>query len=495
MPSPLLEKLFSVAETHPEREAIVERSGAITYSSLAQEVREVGTRLAANTVVEARVILVLENSIEFVVSMYACWYAGLVVVPIDVSARRRELSRVINTTKPSFLISSGQNRFATEVAQEVGLPVVRVPSRSQRNSEHSDASRRNCDDAIVVFTSGTTGNPKGVVLTQKNLASNANSIIQYLGLSASDSSVVVLPFNYSYGNSILHSHLCVGAKLLIGDSMMYPQRVADRLRQSGVTGFSGVPTTFSLLLSRSDFAVDPPPLRYVTQAGGPMGKALTSSLVGALNPKTDLYVMYGQTEATARLTWLPPNCLSEKLGSVGIPIPGVQIKVCDESGQRVGVGQIGEVVASGDNIMSRYWNNPVETEKVLAEGWLRTGDLGYLDSDGYLFLVDRASEMIKSGAFRVSPSEIEELIGELEFVDQVAVCGVPDDLLGQVPIAFVVGEESSCNTQEITRYCRKNLSLQKVPREIYWRKALPRTSSGKLRRRVLSESYLKGNWK
>ena len=217
-----------------------------------------------------------------------------------------------------------------------------------------------------------------------------------------------------------------------------------------------------------------------------MSKDLTVRLRNALDESTQLFVMYGQTEATARLTWVPPDRLDEKLGSAGIPIPGVTLRIQGRNGQPMGVGQVGEVLALGDNIMSRYWCNPEATARTIVDGWLHTGDLGYLDADGYLFISGRASEMIKTGAYRVSPKEIEELIASLDCIDEVAVCGVPDKLLGQVVAAFLVGAESPANARKVLSLCRQSLSLHKVPRHIEWRDRLPKTASGKLKKHKLA---------
>ncbi len=217
-----------------------------------------------------------------------------------------------------------------------------------------------------------------------------------------------------------------------------------------------------------------------------MSRDLTARLRKAMHPSTRLFVMYGQTEATARLTWLPPDMLDAKLGSAGKAIPGVTLRVEGKDRVNMAAGEVGEVLALGDNVMSRYWGNPEATEKAVTDGWLHTGDLGYLDEDGYLFIQGRASEMIKTGAYRVSPREIEELIASLEFVDEVAVCGVEDELLGQVVAAFLVGDESAAHSREVLSLCRRSLSLHKVPRHIEWRRRLPKTTSGKLKKHMLA---------
>lgn len=489
MSDSLLNNLFHVADEMPDKLAITSEVESITFRSLAAAVQRVGTALRSKSGVQSRAILVLANSIDYVIALFGCWAAGLLVVPIDASSKKREILNVINHAMPDLIISSVKRKDAMYAADIANITFVDI--REVRHDATNRVYERcdEADDAMLIFTSGTSGNPKGVVLTHRNLYANTVSIVEYLHLSSADSSVVVLPFHYSYGNSVLQTHLFVGGTVIIGRSMMYPQQVTDQLRQYNPSGFSGVPTTFSLLLSRSDFAVDPPALRYVTQAGSAMDGQLTSRLRESLRENTVLCIMYGQTEATARLTWLPPEYLDKKPGSAGIPIPGTDVRIIGKDGATLAADRVGEIVARGENIMSRYWENEEATASAIVNGWLHTGDLGSIDTDGFLFIQGRASEMIKTGAYRVNPKEVEEVIAEFGFVKEVAVCGVPDELLGQVIVAFIVGQESEEHAREILEYCRRSLSLHKVPKGVIWKSSLPKTSSGKFRKRILVDDW------
>jgi long-chain acyl-CoA synthetase len=344
------------------------------------------------------------------------------------------------------------------------------------------------DLAAIIYTSGSTGNPKGVTLSHANLAANVASILAYLKLTPADRTVSVLPFHYSYGNSVLHTHLAAGACLVIENNLLYPHRVVERMVSSGATGFAGVPSTYALLLNRVALdKYDLRSLKHVTQAGGPMTPALTQRLVAAL-PHTRVFVMYGQTEASARLTYLPPERLQEKLGTVGIPIRDVTLEIRDESGARCKPGVTGEVCARGPNIMVGYWQDEVATRAVLKDGWLATGDLGFLDEDGFLHLVARKTEMIKTGAHRVSPNDIEEALAALDGVEESAAIGVPDELLGQVVKVFVVARRG-CTVAEsdIRRHCQRQLAQYKVPKHVEFIDSLPRGAGGKLQRFRLLE--------
>ena len=266
--------------------------------------------------------------------------------------------------------------------------------------------------------------------------------------------------------------------------------VMQRLQNEGVTGFSGVPSTFAILMSRTHIdEFDLSAMRYLTQAGGGMTAALTRRLVDELPPHVRLFVMYGQTEASARLSYVPPERLREKLGSIGIPIPGVSLTIRDAQGRECAPGEVGEVVAAGENLMVGYWNDPAETSLVLKDDGLHTGDLGRKDADGFIFLVDRIKNMIKVGANRVSPREIEDAIAEVTGVAEVCVAGVPDELLGEAVEAFVVvAPGAEVPIERILAHCREQLALYKVPRAVHFRDVLPRSAAGKVLRGELVRS-------
>jgi acyl-CoA synthetase (AMP-forming)/AMP-acid ligase II len=215
-----------------------------------------------------------------------------------------------------------------------------------------------------------------------------------------------------------------------------------------------------------------------------MSPALTRRLRDAV-PDARLFVMYGQTEATARLTWLPPERLDEKMGSVGVPIPGVEIEVRRDDGTPAPAAEVGDVWARGDNVMLGYWRNAEATGEVLRGGWLKTGDMGHLDADGYLHLSGRRSDMIKTGAHRVHPKDVEEAIAELPQVAEVAVVGIEDELLGQTIKAFVVATAPLAEDQ-VKAHCLARLAGYKVPRHVTFVESLPKTASGKIRRAELA---------
>lgn len=342
------------------------------------------------------------------------------------------------------------------------------------------------DLAMILYTSGTTGRPKGVMISHGNLLSNSLAIIKYLDLEAKDSILNVLPFFYSYGNSVLHTHLLSGARLVLENSTAFASRVWERIADESVTGFAGVPSTFAILLGRADpRKYDLKSLRYVTQAGGPMPKVLAEKLVGTL-PHVEVFLMYGQTEATARISFLPPADFSQRPGSVGVPIDGVHVEIRGSNARKAAPGEVGEICIKGPNVMLGYWRNESATAAALIDGWLYTGDLGFMDPDGYLYINGRRSEMIKVGAHRVSPSDVEEALNEIPGVLECAATGMEDEVLGQaIKVHIVLMPGANLSERQVLAECRKLLALYKVPKDVVFLPELPKTTSGKIQRHLL----------
>jgi acyl-CoA synthetase (AMP-forming)/AMP-acid ligase II len=492
--------LDGVAGRAPDSPALAWRATTWSYSDLRAAIAVVENALRARNLERGtRIALLLRNSPQYVAAYYGTLAAGCVVVPLNVQERAPVLERQIEDSESSLVLADSQHPEWSKLSralQELAIDVVELRLhdgadtvsllRADLSASPAPLSRRgraaDPELASIIYTSGTTGSPKGVMLSHGNLHANAMAIVRSLALSARDHSLCVLPFHFSYGNSVLHSHLLCGARLTIEDTLAFPHLMLQRMQTARVSGFAGVPSTFALLLGRHrlrDF--DLRSLRYVTQAGGPMPRPLLDELRAAL-PNVRIFLMYGQTEAAARLTCLPPEDLDRKPGSVGLPVEGVELEIRSD-GRAAERGNVGEIFARGPNVMLGYWANPVATAEVLADGWLRTRDLGKLDEDGYLYIVGRASDMIKVGAFRVSPQEIEEVLAGIEGIEEAAVTGVPDDVLGQVVKAVIVLRAGAQTTEmAVKAHCREHLASYKVPKTVDFVASLPKTSSGKIQR-------------
>ena len=486
----LLTAVHQQAVNRPQAPAIRQDDQVLTYgdlwrwsSAVAKQLQTEGFRVGD------RLVFMVDNSPEYVVMLLATWMAGGVVVPLSHQIKSRDLLKVTGHVDSPWVFVASKANLAVKKFVGVDASSLKILDFEFLQGMEVEAALplhdAAHDECLIIYTSGTTGDPKGVTLTHEALFTNLTSITEYLEIQADDCILSVLPFHYSYGNSVLLTHLISGAALEIGASMMFPQQVVEQLRQSHISSFSGVPTTYTLLLGKTDFANKSPQLRYVTQAGGAMAPSTADKLCVAM-PNTQVIIMYGQTEASARLTWLPADQIADKRGSAGRAIPGVVLQIRDERGLPVEPGIKGEVFAQGGNLMKGYWRNPEATNRTLIDGWLKTGDMGHLDKDGYLYLQGRQSEMIKAGAHRIFPGEIEEVLLELDAVLEAAVVGVPDELMGQTIRAYVVAKGVEQNTRDLMRYCKEQLPLFKMPKDVVWVESLPKTSSGKIQKHLLS---------
>ena len=344
--------------------------------------------------------------------------------------------------------------------------------------------------ALILYTSGSTGRPRGVVQTFRNVDANSRSIVEYLGLGPDDRGLVILPLYYCYGRSVLQTHLLVGGSIFLDNRFAFPRVVLEAIASERCTGFAGVPLTFEIIRRQVDVStIAFPALRYLTQAGGSMSPNTIAWVRQAFRP-AKLFVMYGQTEATARLSYLPPERAEEKHGSIGIAIPGVELRVVDEAGREVPRGETGHLVARGDNVTLGYLDEPEETAAILHDGWLWTGDLASRDLDGFFFHQGRSKEILKIGGHRASPIEIEHVVAAHPDVAEAAVIGVPHELMGEVPAAYVVLRAGrALAVPELRAFCRERLPPYKVPTEFLAVESLPRNESGKLLRAELAARH------
>lgn len=458
-----------------------------------------------------RVALLLPNSIEYVVCYLGILRAGAIVVALNPDSTAKELEFILQDCRPVVAVAHPKSvrvlsdAFASLNEQRVSLPLWVVYAAASDGSDGMRSRRVLPLDlaaaspemlldppkpdslAQIIYTSGTTGRPKGVTLSHRNIAANCDSILSYLEITAVDSVLALLPFYYSYGNSLLFTHLAAGARLVVATNFVFWNQALDLIERCEVTGLSGVPSTYAILLHRSEIRKRRlSSLRYLTCAGGALPLAHVDALRDAI-PQAQMFLMYGQTEATARLSTLMPADLDRKRGSIGRGIPGVQLSVLGEDCLPVRVGEVGEIVANGPNIMQGYWNDLENTRRVLRPEGLYTGDLATVDDEGYIYVVGRGSDMIKSGSFRLHPQEIEAAIAEIAGVAEVAVVGVDDSMWGERPIAFIVptADAASDLPAQVMAYCHENLSRHKQPREVTVITSLPKTSSGKVKRSEL----------
>jgi acyl-CoA synthetase (AMP-forming)/AMP-acid ligase II len=488
------------------RQALLTLQGSHNYGELRSASTDVAKYLVgAGGLKGDRVLLVSENSFFWVVAYLGILRAGLVCVPLPPTISPQELDYILETTQVRFaFLQTGfaakhahrfpENNLVTDngIPSQNGIPSGLSLGQMQENARHSKHSLPpvQCSDlAALMFTSGSTGKPRGVMVSHSNIMANTESIIQYLRLTGEDRVMTVLPLHYCFGTSLLHTHLRVGGALVLDPRFMYPEKVLQRMLDTQCTGFAGVPSHFQILLRSSSLRKKVfPHLRYVQQAGGHLAPAFIRELQEAL-PRTKIVVMYGQTEATARLSYLPPEFLNQKLGSIGKGIPGVTLHVLDESGRDVQPGELGEIVAEGENVTLGYWRAPDETAMSFRDGRLHTGDIATVDEDGFIYVVDRAKDFLKCGGKRVSCREVADRLEEFPCVLEAAVLAMPDDLLGEAVKVFLVPRMPDCEQfgECLRAFCKEHMSPQLVPRKIVVVKALPKSSAGKILKENLKD--------
>ena len=440
-----------------------------------------------------RVGLFAENGPFFAAAYLGTIRAGFCAVPCPVDCGNATLERIVKSTDMKCLLVSA--RFQSRIepqAERLGLPLEAespVPPRADQAAAPPAEVDPRRELAAIMFTSGSTGDVKGVMVTHHNILVNAEDILGYTGIGADDRAMTVLPFCYCYGTSLLHTHLMAGGSLVINNRFLFPEKVLDEMEQRRCTGLAGVPATYQILLRKTRFAQRKfPALRWLQQAGGKLPNPLIREIRQAF-PEVKLFVMYGQTEATARLSYLPPERLDDKLGSVGKGLAHTRLEVLKEDGSpvRPGSEEVGEIVASGENVTLGYWNDPDETSRYFRNGKLHTGDMARVDADGFIFIVERARDFIKAMGYRVEPKEVEEVLAEMPEIVEAAVVGVPDELWGEVIRAFIVTVRPGQLTADaVYSHCLKRLPNYKIPQHVEFLPKLPKIGNGKVDKETLS---------
>lgn len=466
-----------------QKDFILGMQESISYQSIVEKSFQLAKYLRCHIGTGKNIILVSQNSSFFIISYLGILKSGNVCVPLNPSIEQQNFNYILNKTKCElgFISDLSSKKLEThiETISESNFPDFAA------NQETVEVSIENFDGnqiAEIIFTSGSTSTPKGVMLTHNNIIANTNSIIQYLNLTESDIMLVVLPFFYCYGLSLLHTHIRSGGQLVLNNNFIFLSTTINNLIKYNCTGFAGVPSHFQILLRKTELFKNTkfPTLRYVTQAGGKLHNTFIAEFTEHF-PSVQFFVMYGQTEATARLSYLPPHLIKEKPGSLGKGIPDVELMVVDNHGQMVKSGSSGEIIAKGENIMAGYFDDPEETVRTIRNGWLYTGDLATIDQDGYIYLTARKKEIIKIGGKRISPKEIEEVIDMIPEVIDCTIEAIYDELLGEgIKSTITLNKNGKHITPEyIKQFCYTRLSKYKIPNIIIFKESMELSATGK----------------
>lgn len=469
-----------------EKDFLLGSKETISFKKLYSDSLKIASYLNETIGEHQNVVLISPNSRFFLTAYLGILKSGNVCVPLNFAIEQSNLDYILNTTESTIVfIDEGLKsklKFNSNIQlidENDSLQIIDY-QKIIGHSLNFDKNRV----AEIIFTSGSTGAPKGVMISHQNIMANTHSIIEYLKLSSKDIMAVVMPFYYCYGLSLLHTHLKVGGSIVLNNSFIFFGTVIKDLKAYECTGFAGVPSHFQILLKKSDSfkTTEFPSLRYVTQAGGKLHDVFIEEFLEAF-PTKDFYIMYGQTEATARLSYVPPEFVNTKTSSIGKAIPNVELKVVNDQGEPVGVNEEGELLARGENVMLGYYKDEVGTNLAIKNGWLYTGDIAKVDEDGFIYLMSRKKEIIKVGGKRVSPKEIEAVILAIPEVIDCTVTGFDDELLGEAIQATIVLNNSKIIQDEmkqiILQACSKNLSLYKIPQKIVFEKSMQMSATGK----------------
>lgn len=477
----ILHWLTKQADLKPDQLAL-EYNGneKLTFQELCQASQSMARRLANLGVTKgSHVALLSQNDVHMVILIHALSYLGAVAVLLNIRLSSDELQFQIDDAKVHLLVAS--DRFSEEMA-EIDVTQKKTFSELQQTAEKEVVLQKELvlsDPFTIIYTSGTTGFPKGVVHTYGNHWWSAIGSALNLGISAQDKWLAVLPLFHVSGLSILCKSVIYGMPVYLMETSD-PEKVHQALMNENITMISVVTVMLQRLLEKLGNKSYPAQLRCVLLGGGPAPKPM---LEQARKKEVPVFQSYGLTETSSQIVTLSPQDALRKIGSAGKPLVPAQLKIDARSSKNVG-----EIYVKGPMVTKGYFNNPTADQKAFQAGWMKTGDLGYLDEEGFLYVVDRRNDLIISGGENIYPSEIESVITELTDVQEVGVTGKPDDKWGEVPVAFIVKDKQKrLDGEAVQAYVRERLASYKVPKQIYFVDQLPRNASNKLMRHKLRE--------
>lgn len=482
------------SDTQPDAAAITFESGVVSYRALREATNRVSNLLCSSGAGKGdRVALLLPNIPAFAYCYLGAVKIGAIAVSLNTASTRFEVESALRDSSASVLITT-EERHEGEILPAPGLPQLRqvlkaggsLEERMTEASPEANTVEMHSDDpAAILYTSGTTGTPKGATLSHGNVLFTMAAKCRYLGLTPQDRMLLFLPLHHCFGqNAILNSALGAGAAVVLHRGFD-ADAVLQSIVEDRITVFCGVPTTFRLLYERA-LPEQMAGVRCFFSAAAPLPPELETKWFEKFG--TVIYQGYGLTETSPFAAY---NHLTEhRRGSIGTPIEGVEMKIADlDTGAALVPGAKGEIAVRGPNVMLGYWNRPADTSAAIRDGWFHTGDIGRMDGGGYFYMEDRLKDMIIVGGSNVYPAEVENILSGHPAVLEPAVFGVPDAVMGErVKAAVILKPDASATTEELIRFCAEHLAPVKVPADLEFVDTLPKSRSGKVLKRILRES-------
>lgn len=497
------EMLADSAKRYPDKTVIIFQGIKITYQELYKRVQSLSRNLKEMGIKPGdKVGLLMANSPQFVVSYFSLATLGAIIVPLNTMFKTEELSYILQDAQAKMLIT--MDNF-TKTAEQLAVKLTELEkiiisgnnNKSKFISFEDLVSReieegfrikvKPEDTAIYLYTSGTTGHPKGAMLSHRNLLSNVQSTLEALQIGAEETYLCVLPLYHTLAATIcMLMPIYIGSTVTIHESFT-PHGVLKSLTEDKISIFVGVPSIYVVLL-HVDFPegqYDLSNLRVCLCGGASMPLEIIKAFEDKYKGKARIIEGYGLSE-TSPVVCVNPAVGLRKAGSIGLPIPRVEVKIFDEQDRNLPVNEVGEIVVKGPNVMKGYYNLPEASTKSLRNGWFHTGDLGKIDEDGYIYIVDRKKDLVIVGGLNVYPREVEEVLYTHPGIAEAAIISYQDKLRGEAVKAVVALKQGyEVKEKELIKYCRNRLANFKVPRTIEFMESLPKTSTGKILKRAL----------
>jgi acyl-CoA synthetase (AMP-forming)/AMP-acid ligase II len=485
--------LYQAASKWPQKEAIFDEESSLSFETLYRNAIGIAKWLKAEGVAGQRVMIALPSGVTSAILYFGVIFAGRIAVPIDPLLRPEQLESMRREIGPQWVFGPStlkkiwnDSRFLTADGYEDLSQWMSLSKQSKDLTPLDDDPSRLLN---IVYTSGTTGQPKGVMLNGANLEAVIRGILEALAIDEASRIFSPLPFSHTYGLSQLWLMAKTGATLAVVPDITKMATIKKILLERHINTIAGIPYHFVVLTRRGDKErLDS--IRLVTIAGEAPSKHLVEK-VRISYPKARIHIMYGLTEASTRLTTLPSEDLERKEGSIGLPIDGVELKIVDEEGRELGPFEEGELIACGENISPGYWKDEKLTRKTIVNGWLHTGDIVKKDGEGYYYHVGRKDFVFKSGGEKIVPDIIERVLREIEGIRDAAVFGKKDAFIGNRICAVIVRVKGSNLTPgEILSICESRLDRWRIPHEVIFAEEIPKSPSGKIRYDALKKQIL-----